>query len=108
MQYQLVAIDIDGTLADPAGHVRERTRNAVARAVAVGVKVVLCSGRRYRRILPVVDELGLDVPVVGHSGALVKDPADHRTLWSGGLPDDLRDRLVALIGGLGLPLVIWV
>ena len=108
LRYPLVAIDIDGTLADTQGHVRPRTRDAVARAVAAGVKVVLCSGRRYRRILPVVEELGLDVPVVGHSGALVKDPADHRTLWWGGLPDDLRDRLVALIVELGRPAVIYL
>jgi len=108
MSYELVAIDIDGTLADTQGHVRSATRDAVARAVAAGVKVVLCSGRRYRRILPVVAELGLDVPVVGHSGALVKDPTDHRTLWWGGFDDGLRDRLVRWIVATGRPAVIYL
>ena len=108
LPFQLVAIDIDGTLADPDGRVRPSTREAVARAVAAGVKVVLCSGRRYRRILPVVDELGLDVPVIGHSGALVKDPTDHATLWWGGLPDGLRDRAMAVVSDLCRPVVVYL
>ena len=108
LPYELVAIDIDGTLADPTGRVRPATRDAVTRAAAAGVHVVLCSGRRYRRILPVLDELGLAVPVVAHSGALVTDPADHRTLWWGGLGDDLRDRVVHLVAHMRVPAVVYL
>ena len=42
---------------------------------------MLATGRRYSRTLHLVEPLGIDVPLVTASGALVKDPADHRTLY---------------------------
>ena len=38
--------------------------------------MVLATGRRYSHALPLVETLGIDVPLVTASGALVKDPAD--------------------------------
>ncbi len=78
---KLLALDIDGTLVDNAGHLRPNTRRALARAAEAGIRLVLCTGRRYRRALPLVLELGLDSPVVCNSGAIVKDPGNHTTLW---------------------------
>ena len=43
--------------------------------------MVLATGRRYSRTLHLVEPLGIDVPLVTASGALVKDPRDHRTLF---------------------------
>ncbi len=42
---------------------------------------MLCTGRRYRRARPVSEALGLDAPLVCNSGAIVKEPSLHRTLW---------------------------
>src|SRR5438270_411668 len=58
--YRLLALDVDGTLLDPAGTLRPRTAEALARAAAAGIRPVLCTGRRYRRAFPVAHELGLD------------------------------------------------
>jgi Cof subfamily protein (haloacid dehalogenase superfamily) len=80
-RYRILALDVDGTLLDPDGTLRPRTAEAVARAAAAGIRPVLCTGRRYRRARPIAEQLGLDAPIVCNSGAIVKDPADHRTLW---------------------------
>src|SRR3954452_9804623 len=80
-RYRMLALDVDGTLLDPDGTLRPRTAEAVARAARAGIRPVLCTGRRYRRALPVARQLGLDAPLVCNSGALVKDPGGHRTLW---------------------------
>ena len=80
-RYRILALDVDGTLLDPGGTLRPRTAEAVARAARAGIRPVLCTGRRYRRALPVAVQLGLDAPLVCNSGALVKDPEGHRTLW---------------------------
>src|SRR4051812_49336346 len=80
-RFRLLALDVDGTLLDPDGTLRPRTAAAVARAARAGLRPVLCTGRRYRRARPIADQLGLDAPLVCNSGAIVKDPADHRTLW---------------------------
>jgi Cof subfamily protein (haloacid dehalogenase superfamily) len=80
-RYRILALDVDGTLLDRDGTLRPRTADAVARAARAGIRPVLCTGRRYRRAWPVAEQLGLDAPLVCNSGALVKDPDGHRTLW---------------------------
>src|SRR5215468_5084756 len=80
-RYRILALDVDGTLLDADGHLRPRTADAVARAARAGIRPVLCTGRRYRRAREVTEQLGLDAPIVCNSGALVKEPAGHRTLW---------------------------
>ncbi len=80
-QFQLLAIDIDGTLVNSHDELTGPTRDALARAGEAGIHVVLATGRRYSRTLHLVEPLGIDVPLVTASGALVKDPEDHRTLY---------------------------
>ena len=79
--YRLLAIDIDGTLMNSHNELTPATRAALARASEAGIQVVLATGRRYSHALPLVEPLGIDVPLVTASGALVKDPIDHRTLF---------------------------
>ncbi len=85
-RYQILAIDVDGTLLDRDGQLRDTTIEAVARAVEAGIRPVLCTGRRYRRARPVAERLGLNAPLVCNSGALIKDPTTHETLWRADLP----------------------
>lgn len=80
-RYRLLAIDIDGTLVNRRDELTPATRQALVRAGQSGVHVVLATGRRYSRTLHLVEPLGIDVPLVTASGALVKDPIDHRTLY---------------------------
>lgn len=79
--YRLLAIDIDGTLVNSRDELTPPTRRALVRAGNAGIRVVLATGRRYSRTLHLVEPLGIDVPLVTASGALVKDPVDHRTLY---------------------------
>ncbi len=79
--YRLLAIDIDGTLVNSRNELTPATCAALRRAGRAGIQVVLATGRRYSHALPLVETLGIDVPVVTASGALVKNPADHRTLY---------------------------
>ena len=73
--YQLIALDIDGTLLGPDGTIPPRVHKALAAARDRGVLLVLATGRRLRSTLPVVDQLGAIVPVVVQNGALVWDTA---------------------------------
>jgi Cof subfamily protein (haloacid dehalogenase superfamily) len=95
-RFRLLALDIDGTLLDGQGILRPRTVQAIARAARAGIRPVLCTGRRYRRARPVAESLGLDTPLVCNSGALLKDPADHGTLWRADLDADLLAELFLL------------
>ncbi len=69
---RLLALDLDGTLLDSHGRLSARNRAALAAARAGRVRVALVTGRRFRDARPLALELGLDVPVIAHNGALTK------------------------------------
>lgn len=95
-RYRILALDVDGTLLDRFGALRTTTADAVARAARAGIRPVLCTGRRYRRARPIAEQLGLDAPIVCNSGAIVKSPADHGTLWRADFEPSLAAALLDL------------
>ncbi len=105
--FRILALDVDGTLLDLQGNLRPRTAAAVARAARAGIRPVLCTGRRYRRARPVTEQLGLDAPIVCNSGAIVKDPASHRTLWRADFDPALADDVRALFHAHDQPAVVF-
>jgi len=68
----LVALDIDGTLMHPDGHISGKVRRAIDLARAAGHHLVLATGRALTGLLPVAARLGLtDGYAVASNGALV-------------------------------------
>ena len=72
MTIRLLALDLDGTLLDPRGRISQRNLKAIESARDAGVRVALVTGRRFRDSRPVALELGLDIPLISHNGALTK------------------------------------
>jgi len=72
MPIRLIALDLDGTLLNSRGEITGRNRAAIDEARRRGVRVALVTGRRFRDARPLALELGLDVPVISHNGALTK------------------------------------
>lgn len=72
MAIRLIALDLDGTLLTSRGDVSEGNRLALALARERGVRVALVTGRRFRDARPLALQLGLNVPLISHNGALTK------------------------------------
>ena len=72
MPVRLLALDLDGTLLNSRGLLPERNRRAIALAREQGVRVALVTGRRFHDARPLALDLGIDVPVIAHNGALTK------------------------------------
>jgi Cof subfamily protein (haloacid dehalogenase superfamily) len=72
MSIRLLALDLDGTLLNSRGELSERNWQAIAGAREKGVRVALVTGRRFRDARPLALQLGLDVPIISHNGALTK------------------------------------
>src|SRR6478609_10318431 len=106
-RYRILALDVDGTLLDREGVLRPSTAAAVARAARAGIRPVLCTGRRYRRARTVTEQLGLDAPIVCNSGAIVKDPASHGTLWRADFDAALAADVRALFHAHDEPAVVF-
>ncbi|WP_201346679.1 HAD hydrolase family protein, partial [Lactobacillus nasalidis] len=56
---KLIALDTDGTLLNSQGQIQSSSKEAIAKALARGVKVVLCSGRPIAGLAPYMNELGI-------------------------------------------------
>jgi len=86
MPIRLLALDLDGTLLNSSGRVSERNRRALDAARSRGVRVALVTGRRFRDARPLALELGLDLPLVAHNGALTKHARTLETVAAHLLP----------------------
>lgn len=107
LRYRLLALDIDGTAVNSRDEVTPATRQAVRRACDAGIRVVLATGRRYRRALPIVERLGLDLPLVTASGALIKHPLDHATIYRAELARETLCRMLAVINRGGHEAILY-
>jgi Cof subfamily protein (haloacid dehalogenase superfamily) len=104
-RFQILALDVDGTLLDRNGILQTRTLDAVRRAARAGIRPVLCTGRRYRRALPIARQLGVEAPLVCNSGAIIKETQGHRTLWRADLPGTVLGKVFDVFRDRGEPAV---
>jgi len=106
-RFRLLALDIDGTLVNSGHELTEATRAAIWRAKRAGMEVALATGRRYSRALPLVEPLGLHLPLVTASGALIKDPLGHETLFRAAFADGVLEALLARVDANGYDPVLY-
>lgn len=104
--YDLLAIDLDGTLLDSAGRVSAANVEAIARARRTGMHVTVCTGRglvECRDILRAIEQVQ---PVVVAGGSMVACPATSATLHRFPMDAKLVSRLVDCLVGHGHTVLI--
>lgn len=69
---KLLATDIDGTLLNPEFQISEGDLNALRRAHAAGIEIVLVTGRRHSFALPIAQQLGFDLWLISSNGAVTR------------------------------------
>ncbi len=72
--YDLVAIDIDGTLLDSHNHLADDTIAAIRAVCERGIGVTVVSGRSLLQLGPWLQRLQLQQPFIGSGGAYIADP----------------------------------
>jgi Cof subfamily protein (haloacid dehalogenase superfamily) len=87
---------------------RPRTREAIRRVRAVGVHVIVVTGRMFRGVRPYVTEAGLDDPVVCYQGAVVADPVSGRFLRHVPIPREAALAAIDAIIGAGFHVNCYV
>jgi hypothetical protein len=106
-RFRLLAIDIDGTLVNSRNELTDATRAAVLRARGAGIEIVLATGRRYSRVLPLVEPLELNVPLVTASGALIKRASDHSTLYRAEFRPGALETCLEVVSTAGYEAVLY-
>jgi Cof subfamily protein (haloacid dehalogenase superfamily) len=69
---RLLATDIDGTLLNPQFQISDRDLQALHRAHAAGIEIVVVTGRRHTFALPIVNQLGFDLWLISSNGAVTR------------------------------------
>jgi len=72
---RLLATDIDGTLLNPQFQISPCDLEALRRAHASEIEIVLVTGRRHRFALPIAEQLGFDLWLISSNGAVTRSLA---------------------------------
>ncbi|EOZ7562681.1 pyridoxal phosphatase [Enterobacter hormaechei] len=97
MNYQVIALDLDGTLLTPEKKILPESLTALENARKSGAKVVIVTGRHFVAIHPFYQSLGLDTPAICCNGALLYDYKDKKVLESDPLQSEQSIRLIDLL-----------
>lgn len=82
-----IASDMDGTLLNSKQEVSEKNLEAIQKALNSGVEVVIATGRSYEEAMSVLQESGLQLPIICANGAEIRTkegeivkahPLDHK------------------------------
>ena len=104
---RLIALDLDGTLLDPAGRITQASKDAIARARAAGVRVVLNTGRPIQEAVWFAREAGCDALLSCLGGAAVVDGVRGETLRRWDMPEESGRRALELCLGRDIELMIF-
>ena len=102
-----VALDVDGTLAGDDAQVSERAIVAMRAVAALGIPVIVLTGRSRRNTLEIARRVGLRHTVVACNGALVIDPTTEHNLLVSPMSDDGKQAFRQLADDLALDLTWW-
>ncbi|KRK78667.1 Cof-type HAD-IIB family hydrolase [Companilactobacillus nodensis] len=78
MSVKVIAFDMDNTLLDSNKMILESSKVAIKRALDMGIKIVMCTGRPLAGVSEYMDELGIhgdDQYVITYNGAIVETAA---------------------------------
>ena len=101
MRYEMIVMDMDGTLLDPSSKLTERTRRALLAAGEAGAGVVLASGRMPCALRQFVKALNLTSPLISYNGAVIADPVTEEELSGFPIPAALAREAAAFCESLG-------
>ena len=79
--YQLVAIDLDGTMLNSYGIVTENTKNTIKKVIENGTEVIIASGRPIDSIKSIAKEIGSENYFIAGNGALVYDIKNNKIIY---------------------------
>lgn len=92
MDYQLLTLDLDGTLTNSKKEISLPTREALIDIQRAGKKVILASGRPIIGVQPLADELKLQEYggyILSFNGGRITDCRSGRILYDRPLPSDI-------------------
>lgn len=92
MNYEMLVLDLDGTLTNSKKEITEPTRKALIEIQEAGKKVVLASGRPINGVQPLADQLHLDKfgsYILSFNGARITQCSTQQIIYNKTFPKDV-------------------
>lgn len=99
MGYEMIVLDLDGTLTNRDKVITPRTKAALMKAMERGKKVVLASGRPTYGVMPLARELKLAEYggyILAYNGGVIMDCQTEELVFSRMLPVEANHRIIEL------------
>ena len=96
LPFELIALDLDGTLPIPTSRISPRNLAAVRACRQRGAKAIIGSGRMHCTTTAYWREMALDTPIISYNGALVKHEGTGEVLLDRHVEPSLARELVEL------------
>ena len=108
MKYKILALDLDGTLLTDDKRISPRAVSALRATIDAGAIVVFCTGRRYRTVIPMVEQIDRPILVAYNNGAAVRECPEHRVVLKNLFPKQHFVPVIDLLARFDLSPVIHV
>lgn len=92
MSYEIIVLDLDGTLLNSKKEITPATRQALIDIQKAGKKVVLASGRSEHGVISYAEELELDKYgsyVLSYNGARIRQCASNELIYNLTIPNEI-------------------
>ncbi len=106
LPFDLLALDVDGTICDYSSQINDRTKQAIQAAEARGATIVIATGRRWPTAIRVIEPLEVCRYLIQSNGAVVRRIADKAVLKSRFIPHQTAARLFTLFRTHGV-IGVW-
>lgn len=97
MNIKMIALDCDGTLLNSNKKITDKTKNAIAKAISCGIKVMLASARPFYRLKPILTTLGSNVAdqyTIAFNGGLIMNNNETEVVLSQSFTAEQMQRII--------------
>lgn len=110
MAYEMIVLDLDGTLTNSQKIITEKTKQALMNIQKNGIKVVLASGRPTAGILKLAEELCLDEYegyILSFNGGRIIDVKTKEIIYNKVLPNTMIPNIFKAVKELGVGILTY-
>lgn len=79
--YNMIAIDLDGTLLTNELIIHPNTITSFQNAVGIGIIVTIATGRMFSSAKLSAQRVGLNVPLITYQGEIIKDVNEKEVMY---------------------------
>jgi len=106
--YRLIAIDLDGTLLRTDYTISPRALESLTRCHEAGCEIMLCTGRRWHKVIPFLEELPFPLYCALNNGVILRRTDKDEPLFKRFLPFKLYRGIVKKLREMALIPIVHI